>query len=111
MRAFFLSAALISAALSGCIRCSIPLNAPPYDPTQWGWGPQDRFYVTRSYWGFSKDYPGTRAYQMVPPGAPASVTPAGLVCPPPGPTVMPVWTAQAPMSAQTVAAGPAAVAF
>ncbi len=58
MRALFLSAALISAALSGCVRCCVPLNAPPYDPSQWGWGPQERFYVTRSYYGLAKDYPG-----------------------------------------------------
>ena len=80
MRALFLSAALISAALSGCVRCCVPLNAPPYDPTQWGWGPQDRFCVTRSYYGFAKDYPGVHPYYMVPPGAPPRLAPAGPAC-------------------------------
>jgi hypothetical protein len=115
MRALFFSAALISAALSGCVRCCVPLNAPPYDPTQWGWGPQDRFCVTRSYYGFAKDYPGTRPYHMVPPGA----TPAYLTnapCPDCGPIPMPIWTGQAPVvganaAGPNVAAGPTAVAF
>ena len=111
MRAFFLTAAMMSAALSGCMRCSIPLNAPPYDPTQWGWGPKERFCVTRSYYGFAKDYPGTRPYRMVPPGAQAPLTPAGLTCPPTGPMMAPVWTAQAPTPGPTVAAGPTAIAF
>jgi hypothetical protein len=73
MRALLFSAALVSAALSGCVRCAIPLNAPPYDASQWGWGPQSQFYVTRSYVGFKKDYPGVHPYRMVPPGVPSSL--------------------------------------
>ena len=124
MRALFLSAALLSAALSGCVRCCVPLNAPPYDPTQWGWGPQDRFCVTRSYYGFAKDYPGVHPYYMVPPGAPPRLASAGPSCPGCGPTGEPVWQAQAPMGgpnvvvgpnlnagANVVVAGPSAVAF
>ncbi len=118
MRALFLSAALISAALSGCVRCCVPLNAPPYDPSQWGWGPQERFYVTRSYYGLAKDYPGVQPYRMVPPGAPAYPMSPGPPCPacgPPcpacGPTSMPVWPTQVPMAIPNVAVGPGAVAF
>jgi hypothetical protein len=120
MRALFFSAALISAALSGCVRCCIPLNAPPYDQAQWGWGPQDRFYVTRSYYGFAKDYPGVHPYRMVPPNAPVSLT-AGppqfpapnqyLVTnqyPGPNSVVVPMGLAQA---SPVVASGPTAVAF
>jgi hypothetical protein len=85
MRALLFFAALVSAALSGCVRCSIPLNAPPYDASQWGWGPQQQFYVTRSYVGFKKDYPGVHPYRMVPPGVPASLAcgrPPGVGYPP-----------------------------
>jgi hypothetical protein len=92
----------VSAALSGCMRCSIPLNAPPYDPAQWGWGPQDRYCVTRSYYGFAKDYPGVHPYYVVPPGAPACPTSAGPMCPGCGPTVVPIAAAQMPMAAPTV---------
>jgi hypothetical protein len=129
MRALFLSAALISVAVSGCVRCCVPLNAPPYDPAQWGWGPQDRFCVTRSYFGFAKDYPGVHPYYMVPPGAPPRLASGGPGCPGCGPTVVPVWQAQAPMGGpnfvvgqnvggpnaatapSVVFAGPSAVAF
>ena len=106
MRALFLSAALISVAVSGCGRCCVPLNAPPYDPAQWGWGPQDRFCVTRSYYGFAKDYPGVHPYYMVPPGAPPRLAPAGPCCPGCGPTVVPVWQAQAPMGGPNFVVGP-----
>jgi hypothetical protein len=124
MRALFLFAAVISTALSGCVRCCVPLNAPPYDPTQWGWGPQDRFCVTRSYYGFAKDYPGVRPYRMLPPGAPAPVAyPAPVfhacgpvyapVCPVPPPmAVGPSGMADASVTAgPSVAGAPAAVAF
>ncbi|HXY36896.1 MAG TPA: hypothetical protein VEI07_21895 [Planctomycetaceae bacterium] len=114
MRALFFSAALVSAALCGCVRCSIPLNAPPYDPAQWGWGPQDHFYVTRSFYGFAKDYPGTHPYYMVPPNAPVRFIAAGPACANCGPTMIPVWSARAPMGgpngvAPTMVMGPAAV--
>jgi len=126
MRALFISAALVSAVLSGCITCRIPLNAPPYDPTQWGWGPQERFYVTRSYYGFAKDYPGVHPYRMVPPCPPQYSNPApppyfgpapppypacgpnGMPC---GPNGMPMWSAQAPMAGPTMVMNPNAVAF
>jgi hypothetical protein len=126
MRAFFISAALMSAALSGCITCRIPLNAPPYDPTQWGWGPQERFYVTRSYYGFAKDYPGVHPYRMVPPGSspylnsaqppdfgpgPAPCAACGPNGTPYGPNGMPMWPAQAPLAGPTMAMNPTAVAF
>jgi hypothetical protein len=106
MRALFLSAALISAALSGCVRCCVPLNAPPYDPAQWGWGPQDRFCVTRSYYGFAKDYPGVHPYYMVPPGAPPRLASDTLACSGCGPNGVPVWQAQAPMGGPNVVVGP-----
>lgn len=123
MRALFVSAALVSAALSGCVRCCIPLNAPPYDPAQWGWGPQDRYYVTRSYYGFAKDYPGVHPYYMRPPGAAPYQPCGGPPCTACGPTVVPAWPGQAPMATPNVvvvpnggmvpgvAAGPSAVAF
>jgi hypothetical protein len=113
-----ISAVLVSAALSGCITCRIPLNAPPYDPTQWGWGPQERFCVTRSYYGFAKDYPGVRPYRLVPPGAPPYMnpgspgcfSPAGPPCgacgPTYGPNGMPMWSAQTPMVSSPVAVNP-----
>jgi hypothetical protein len=102
MRALFLSAALASAALSGCVRCCVPLNAPPYDPAQWGWGPQDRFYVTRSYYGFAKDYPGVHPYRMVPPGV-AQCPPADFPgCGACGPTVTGAWPAQMPMAGPNI---------
>jgi hypothetical protein len=110
MRALFLSVALVSAALSGCVRCCVPLNALPYEPAQWGWGPRDRFCVTRSYYGFAKDYPGVRPYRMVPPGAPARLASAGPACAVCGPTPMPAWTVQSPMTAPNGAAGPSAFA-
>ncbi len=126
MRALFISAALVSAALSGCITCRIPLNAPPYDPTQWGWGPQERFYVTRSYYGFAKDYPGVHPYRMVPPCPPQYLNPAsppyfGPAPPtypacgpngmPYGPNGMPMWTAQTPMAGAPMVMNSTAVAF
>jgi hypothetical protein len=111
MRALFLSAALMSAALSGCMRCCVPLNAPPYDPAQWGWGPQERFCVTRSYYGFAKDYPGTRPYRMVPPGATAYPVSAGPMCPAYGaPVMVPIAAAPGPVVGMNVN-GPTAVAF
>lgn len=121
MRALFISVALVSAALSGCITCRIPLNAPPYDPTQWGWGPQERFCVTRSYYGFAKDYPGVRPYRLVPPGAPPYMnpgspgccSPAGPPCgacgPTYGPNGMPMWSAQTPMVSSPLAVSPTGV--
>jgi hypothetical protein len=108
MRALLISAALVSTALSGCVRCCIPLNAPPYDPAQWGWGPQDRFCVTRSYYGFAKDYPGVHPYRMVPPGAPPYQPGCVRACPACGPSVGP-WPAQIPMAGPNVV-GPNAVA-
>jgi hypothetical protein len=111
MRALFISAALLSAVLSGCVRCCIPLNAPPYDATQWGWGPQDRFCVTRSYYGFAKDYPGTHPYYMVPPNAPPRFVDANPMCPTCGPNIVPVCQTQVSVAPSNVAAGPAAVAF
>lgn len=120
MRALLISAALVSAALSGCITCRIPLNAPPYDPTQWGWGPQERFCVTRSYYGFAKDYPGVRPYRLVPPGAPPYMNPGAPPCFGPGPpcaacgstygpNAMPMWAAQPPMVGPPVAMNPTAM--
>ena len=80
----------------------MPLNAPPYDPTQWGWGPRDRFYVTRSYYGFAKDYPGVHPYRMVPPGAGPYQPCGGPACASCGPAVVPAWTGQMPMPGPTV---------
>jgi hypothetical protein len=113
MRALFLIAALISAALSGCVRCCVPLNAPPYDPTQWGWGPQERFYVTRSYLGFAKDYPGTFPYRMVPPGAtayPVCAGPGPIGAPYGPPIVTPIAPVPVPMVGMNTS-GPNTVAF
>jgi hypothetical protein len=90
----------------------VPLNAPPYDPTQWGWGPQDRFYVQRSYFGFAKDYPGTYPYRMVPPNATtypvcAGPGPMGVPYGPPA-VVAPIGPMPAPVVGMN---GPSMVAF
>ena len=50
MRAALLMMAVAACGLSGCwVRCSMPLNCPPYDPAQYGRRPPDPYCVTNSY--------------------------------------------------------------
>jgi hypothetical protein len=81
MRAALVMMAVAACGLSGCwVRCCVPLNAPPYDPAQYGRRPPDPYCVTNSYMCPPKCGPVCPPYWMAPPCASGGCRP---LCPPP----------------------------
>jgi hypothetical protein len=92
IRGVLFTLALAACGLSGgCVRCCVPLNAPPYDPNQYGWGPRDRYVVTENRTCLPKIKPCFPPFLMSPPCRPSGCCPYPSPCCPPQYCPTPPW--------------------